>query len=322
MTLHNRIFRSLAITGALIALPMTAVSAAECPADYPAGPIDFVVAYGAGGGTDAIARTLASQIEASMGWTIPVSNKPGAGGSVMMTGLMSAKPDGHTIGVGSTNTLTLDPYANEGIDFTWESFDYPGTTMAVTFGLVALSDRPYSNLEEFVEYARENGRATISTSSIALEIVVDAIAEHYGVKLVSIPGNGAADALQSALGGHVDATIQGSQHIQQIEAGNMKQLSTLVAERVAYAPDTKTTIESGVNATAGAHILLALPKGVDPAIQTCLEQVLAEATASDAYVALMAKFNTTPANLNSVDTTAFIKTKAEEYKAIFEARGN
>ena len=94
---------------------------------------------------------------------------------------MAAKPDGQTIGVASTNTLTLDPYANEGIEFTWESFDYPGTTMAVTFGLVALADRPYSTLEEFVEYARENGRATISTSSMVLEIVVEKIADHYEV---------------------------------------------------------------------------------------------------------------------------------------------
>lgn len=322
MTMKYKYIRTMAAAGVLFTLPLAALAAPECPADYPSGPIDFVVAYGAGGGTDAIARTLATQIESSMGWTIPVSNKPGAGGGVMMTGLMAANPDGQTIGVGSTNTVTLDPYANDGIDFTWESFDYPGTTMAVTFGLVALADKPYGNLEEFIEYARENGRATISTSAIALEIAVQRIAEHYGVNLVSIPGNGAADALQSALGGHVDATIQGSQHIQQIEAGNMKQLSTLVADRVTYAPDTKTTIESGVNVTAGAYVLFVLPKGVDPAIQTCLEQVITEATASDAYVALMAKFNTKPANLNGADSVEFIKTQAAEYKAIFDARGN
>lgn len=319
MTLKHRIIRPLALIGALFAVPMTAM-AAECPADYPSGPISFVVAYGAGGGTDAIARTLASEIETSMGWTIPVSNKPGAGGGVMMTGLMAAKADGMTIGVGSTNTVTLDPFANEALDFTWEDFDYPATTMAVTFGLVALADAPYSNLEEFIEYARENGKATISTSAIALEIAVERIAAHYGVNLVSIPGNGAADALQSALGGHVDATIQGSQHIQQIEAGNMKQLSTLVADRVPYAPDTKTTLESGVNVTAGAYVLFVLPKGVDPAIQTCLEGVLGAAIESEKYTALMTKFNTKPANLGAAGAVDFIKTQAGEYGAIFAAR--
>lgn len=322
MNIHDKIIRTLTVAGTLIALPMTAVSAAECPAGYPSGPIDFVVAYGAGGGTDAIARTLATEIETATGWTIPVSNKPGAGGGVMMTSLMAASPDGLTVGVGSTNTVTLDPYANEAVSFTWESFDYPATAMAVTFGLVALSDAPYGTLEEFIEFARENGKATVSTSAIAIEVAVERIAEHYDVNLVAIPGNGAADALQSALGGHVDATIQGSQHIQQIEAGNMKQLSTLVAERVAYAPDTKTTIESGVNVTAGAYVLFALPKGVDPTIQSCLEDVISTATESDAYVALMAKFNTTPANLGSSGAVDFIRDQAADYEAIFATRNN
>ncbi|MGR3659580.1 MAG: tripartite tricarboxylate transporter substrate binding protein [Paracoccaceae bacterium] len=321
MTTPYRIMRTITVAGAMFAMPLTAI-AAECPEGYPSKPIDFVVAYGAGGGTDAIARILATEIEAAMDWTIPVSNKPGAGGDVMMTSLMAATPDGYTVGVGSTNSVTLDPYANEGVTFTLDSFDYPATAMAVTFGLVALSDAPYSTLEEFIEFARENGKATVSTSAIAIEIAVERIAEHYGVNLVAIPGNGAADALQSALGGHVDATIQGSQHIQQIEAGNMKQLSTLVAERVAYAPDTKTTIESGVDVTAGAYVLFALPKGVDPAIQTCLAQVIDEATQSEAYVELMAKFNTIPANLGTEGTLEFIKTQAAEYETIFAARGN
>ncbi len=310
----------LAMAGALLAA--SAASAQECPEGYPSGPVEFVVAYAAGGGTDAIARTLAAEIEESQGWTVPVSNKPGAGGGVMMTGLLGAKPDGLTVGVGSTNTVTLDPYANQGMPFTWESFDYPATAMSVTFGLVALEDAPYDTLEEFIEYAREKGKATISTSAMALEIAVERIGEHYGVNLVPIPGNGASDALQSALGGHVDATIQGSQHIQQIEAGKMKQLSTLVEERVSYAPDTKTTFESGVNVTAGAYVLVVLPKGVDPAIQSCLETVFAEAIESDAYNTLMENLDAVPANLGKDKTLEFIKKQAAEYQDAFAKRGN
>lgn len=319
MNTQNRFGRKLALASAFVILPAAAM-AAECPADFPSKPVKFMVAYGAGGGTDAIARTLATEIEATEGWTISVDNKPGAGGDVMMTSMMSSDADGYTVGVSSTNTVTLDPYANEGVAFTWESFDYPGTAMAVTFGLVALADKPYSTLEEFIEFARENGRATVSTSAIAIEVAIQRIGEHFGVNLVPIPGDGAADALQSALGGHVDATVQGSQHIQQIEAGNMKQLSTLVAERVSYAPDTMTTIESGVDVTVGAYILFVLPKGVDAAIQTCLEQTLAEAAESEAYVALMTKFNTAPANLGVAGSLDFIKTQAADYKAIFEER--
>lgn len=321
MTSRAKHIRTLVLaTGALIAMPIAAMAAAECPADFPSKPINFVVAYGAGGGTDAIARTLATQIETATGWTVPVSNKPGAGGAVMMTSLMGAKADGLTVGVGSTNTVTIDPYANDGVAFTWESFDYAGTSMAVTFGLVALTDAPYDNLEEFIEFARKEGKATISTSAIALEIAVQQLSDHFDVNLVAIPGKGAAAALQSALGGHVDATIQGSQHIQQIEAGNMVQLSTLVKDRVSYAPDTKTTAESGVDVTVGAHILFVLPKGVDAEIKTCLEQVIADAIDTDAYGDLMTKFNTTPVNLGSAGAVEFIEKQAASYEAVFAAK--
>ncbi|WEX08099.1 tripartite tricarboxylate transporter substrate binding protein [Chelativorans sp. AA-79] len=319
MNFNPRMTRMLLAGGALVAAPSFAF-AAQCPEGYPSKPVEFVVAYAAGGGTDAIGRTLASEIEKAQGWTVPVSNKPGAGGDVLMTALKAMEPDGYTVAVSSTNTVALDPYANEGVNFTYEDFDYPGTAMEVTFGLVTLADKPYSTLEEFIEFARENGRATISTSAIALEIAVQKMADHFEVNLVAIPGGGAADALQSALGGHVDATIQGSQHIQQIQAGKMKQLSTLVANRVAYAPDTKTVIESGVDATAGAYVLFALPKGVDPAIRTCLQQVLDEATKSEAYAELMKNFDSVPANLGPDGALDFIKKQAADYKAIFEAR--
>lgn len=321
MTISTRIIRTC-LAGAALAVAPTLVQAAQCPAGFPDRPVEFVVAYGAGGGTDAIARTLAAEIEQAQGWTVPVSNKPGAGGAVMMTYLKDVKPDGYIVGVGSTNSVTLDPHANQAIDFTLEDFDYLGSSMEVTFGLVALADKPYDTLEEFIEFARENGRATISTSAIALEIAVERIAKHFDVDLVAIPGNGAADALKSALGGHVDATLQGSQHIAQIESGNMVQLSTLVADRVAYAPDTKTTIESGLDVTAGAYIIFVLPKGVDPAVSACLEGVLAEAIDSDVYRDLMTKFNTVPANLGSDGILEFIKKQAGEYEAVFAARGN
>ncbi len=319
MTFTARKIGILIAGGTVAALP-TFASAATCPDGFPDKPVEFVVAYGAGGGTDAIARTLATEVEKQQGWTVPVSNRPGAGGDVMMTYMKNLPPDGYVVGVSSTNTVTLDPFANEGVNFTLEDFEYIGTSMEVTFGLVALSDKPYDNLEEFIEYARENGRATVSTSAIALEIAVERIGEHFGVELVPIPGNGAADALQSALGGHVDATLQGSQHIQQIESGNMKQLSTLVENRVSYAPDTMTTIESGVNVTAGAYIDFVLPKGTDLEISACLAEAIDEAVNSDAYAELMTNFDTEPVNLGPAGTLEFIENQAADYEAVFAER--
>lgn len=318
MTIKTRIVRTLVAGGALAAVPSIALSA-ECPADYPSKPVEFVVAYGAGGGTDAIARTLAAAVEEQQGWTVPVSNRPGAGGAVMTTAMKSVKPDGYVIGVGATNPIVVDPYARDGVDYEWTDFYYPGSAMEVLFGLVALEEKPFDDLEELIEYARENGRATISTSAIHLERLVKEIGDHYGVELVPIPGQGAADALQKALGGHVDATIQGSQHIQQIAAGNMVQLATLTTSRVPYAPDVKTLEEYGMDLSASAYTIFVMPKGVPDDLKTCIEGVLDEAINSDAYQELMVKFNNRSLNLGSEGLTELIEKTANRYQKMFAA---
>lgn len=299
------------------AIAATSATAATCPDGFPDGPIELAVGYAAGGGTDAIARSIANEMEQQQGWTVVVSNRPGAGGDLLMTAIKEMEPTGQYIGVSSTNSVTIDPVANEGVDYTWEDFDYPATAMEVVFGLVALEEKPYDTLDEFIAYAKENGRATISTSAIVLETLVRQMGEHYGVELVPIPGAGASDALQSALGGHVDATIQGSQHIEQIEAGNMVQLATLTDHRVPYAPDAPTLKEAGADLTAGAHTLMVLPKGVDPEIRTCVEEALDEAIQSEAYGQLMTNFDNEALNLGPDGAVAFISKLAASYETLF-----
>lgn len=316
MNTKSKTIQSLIAGCALLAVPALA-QAAECPDGYPNKPVEFVVAYGAGGGTDAIARTLAAAVEEQQGWTVPVSNRPGAGGAVMTTAMKDMAPDGYVIGVGATNPIVVDPYARDGVDYEWTDFYYPGSAMEVLFGLVALEEKPFDDLEELIEYARENGRATISTSAIHLEKLVREIGDHYGVELVPIPGQGSADALQKALGGHVDATIQGSQHIQQIAAGNMVQLATLTTSRVPYAPDVKTLEEYGTGLSSSAYTIFVMPKGVPDELKTCIEGVLDEAINSEAYQDLMVKFDNQALNLGSEGLTKLIEKEANRYQKLF-----
>lgn len=300
-------------TTALVALTSVA-SAAECPAGFPDKPISFVVGFGAGGGTDAIGRAIAAAMEQEQGWTMVVENKPGASGGVMAAGLKVAAPDGYTIGMAGTDTVSVGPYQNPDATYTYEDFDYLGSAMQINFGLVALADAPFDTLEEFVEYARENGRATISTSGVSQTVAVKIIAEHFDVNLISVPGKGAADALKTALGSHVDATTQGSQHVQQIKAGDMKQLASLIAERVSYAPDSMTLMESGIDLSLEAHTTFYIPKGMDAALKTCLEGAIDEAVHSDSYGELMEKFSNQALNLGPEGTLAVIEKMAAIYK--------
>lgn len=301
-------------TTAMVCTASVAFSAATCPAGFPDKPISFIVGFGAGGGTDAIGRAVAGAIEQQQGWTMVVENKPGASGGVMAAGLKISDPDGYTIGMAGTDTVAVGPYQNPDATYTYEDFDYLGSAMQINFGLVALADAPFSTLEELVEFAKENGRATISTSGVSQTVAVGIIAEHFGVNLISVPGKGAADALKTALGGHVDATTQGSQHVQQIKAGDMKQLASLIADRVSYAPDSMTLQESGIDLSLEAHTTFYVPKGIDAAIKTCLEGAIDEAVHSDSYGELMDKFSNQALNLGPAGIREVIVKMAGIYK--------
>lgn len=315
---HTIFLKTLGLAAAL-GVSGVAVSGAECPADFPSGPINFIVGFGAGGGTDAIARGVASAIEQQQGWTMVVDNKPGAGGGVTAALLKERAPDGYAIGVVGSDTISLLPYTSPDVTYRWTDFDYLGSGMQINFGMVTLSDSPYSTLEEFVEYAREKGRATISVGGVNQEVLVKQLSEHFGVNFIAVPGNGAADALQSALGGHVDATTQGTRHVQQVLSGNMKQISTLIDKRVELSPDTKTLVESGMDESASilGYTIFIMPKDVDPVIQTCLAGAFEDALKSESYVALMANFNNKPANLGPEGVAALVAQSAANYEKIF-----
>lgn len=307
----------LCLTACLAALAVAGpLAAAECPAGFPSKPVKMVVGFGAGGGTDAIGRAIAKAIEEQQGWTVVVDNVTGAGGGVMAASLKVAAPDGLTIGVAGTDTVAIVPYTSPDATFRWNDFSYLGSAMQINYGLVGLTSRPYTNLEEFIAWAKEKGRATISVGGTNQEVFVTQLGKHYGVDLVAVPGAGAADAIQAVLGGHVDASTQGTQHIQQIEAGALRQLATLIDKRVDYAPEAKTLAESGLDPSMAilAYTILIAPKDLPADIATCLAGAVDEAVNSETYGELMRNFDNVAVNLGPDALTAVVEQGAAIYE--------
>jgi len=299
---------------AFLVLPQLA-EAAECPAGYPSGPITVLAGNAPGGGTDTVTRKLVSTISKEKGWTFVVENVPGAAGAVMATRMLTVPADGMTIGGATTTTMSILPYESNDITYTHDDFRYLGSAMVLNYALVALADAPYDTLEEFVAYAKEKGRATVSLASVSYEIALKKIAEHFGVNLVPIPGAGSAEALKDALGGHVDATVQGTAHVGHIRAGKMVQLSTLTSKRAPYAPDTMTVAESGVDLVLDGHVVFFLPKDVPDDIASCLTDAFASATEDKEFVEFLVTLDTEPGNLGPEGTFEHLSEAATFYKA-------
>ena len=284
-----------ALTGTLMGA--TSVLAATCPEGYPTKPITFYVGYAAGGGTDAIGRSIASSMEAAQGWTIIVENRPGAASGVMNLSLKSMAADGYHIGVGASEAFVYNP-ANGDLGYTYDEFEFLGSAMDSWNSFVALSSAPFDDIESFVAYAREKGMATVSLAGFNQQLVVEQLAEQYGVNLVAVPGAGASESMMTALGGHVDATMQATLHIPELKSGNMKQLASLTNRRLPYAPDSATLEEQGATAIpiVSATTFIA-PKGLDAAIKSCLQEVIDAAVKSPEFKALTDKYDNEPVNL-------------------------
>lgn len=300
-------------------LGTTSVLAATCPEGYPSKPINFYVGFAAGGGTDAIGRSIASAIEAAEGWTIVVENKPGAASGVMNLSLKSMAADGYHIGVSSSESMVYNP-ANGDLGYTYDEFEFLGSAMDSWNSFVALSSAPYDDIAGFIEYAREKGMATVSLAGFNQQLVVEQLAEQYGVNLVAVPGAGASESMMTALGGHVDATMQATLHIPELKNGNMKQLASLTNRRLPYAPDSGTLEEQGATAIPIVSATTFItPKGLDPAIKACLQEVIDEAVKSPAFKELTDKYDNEPVNLGEAALIEQIETRDTLFRELAAA---
>ncbi|MGZ9811642.1 tripartite tricarboxylate transporter substrate binding protein [Pseudoroseicyclus sp. H15] len=301
------------------ALAAPAARAADCPEGFPGGPIEFWVGYAAGGGTDLISRQLAAILEEEQGWTVSVSNRPGAGSSVMMTQLAVQPPDGRTIGITSTGSVTKVPNRNPDSPYDYHDFTYLGTAQVTPVGVASLTSMPFTTYEEMMDYGREKGILTIASPTNDSDIFFDAISEREGVNIVTVPSEGTSGSLAQVLGGHVDAVLLGNGHVQQLRSGEMQQLFTLGEVPAAFAPDAPTSVDLGYDFVgAVSYVLVAAPANMDPAIQTCLETALDEAVNTPAFADFQALNDQTAYNAGHDGITAMIE-KDSAYFAEFYA---
>jgi tripartite-type tricarboxylate transporter receptor subunit TctC len=232
------------------ALGTALVHGAFAQANYPTRPITMVVGFAPGGGTDTVARIVAQKVSASVGQSVVVENKPGAGGSVATDHVAKAAPDGHTILLGSVGSLTVNPHLIKNLPY--DPFrDLAPITMAVEFAnvLVVHPSVPAGTLAEFVKLAKDKpGTLTYGSSGIggAGHLAGELLKIMAGIDIVHVPYKGGGPAMRGMLGGEIQAIFatpvsSGAQ----IKAGKVRAIATTGAARSTYLPEVPTIAESG-----------------------------------------------------------------------------
>ncbi len=248
--------------------------------DYPVRPIEWVVPYQAGGGTDIVARTVAERMSNSLGQSIVIANKPGAATAIGAAYAARAKPDGYVMVTGDTATLAANPalYPDLAYDPA-KDFDAIGLLARFAMILVVHPSTPANSLQEFVDWAGKQGEGVDygtpgpgSPHHLATEL----FKQKTGLNLVHVPYRGAAPAVQDVMGGQIPFMFVDSATGQQyIASGRLRAIAVASAERLSSLPEVPTLIESGIkDFEAYAWQGLLVPKGTpQPVIERLSESL-------------------------------------------------
>ena len=280
----------------LLALSLCGMLPATGTAAYPEQPINMIIAYAPGGGTDLVARAIVPYIEKYLGEgaRILVVNRPGAGGEIGFTAIANAAPDGYTIGFINTPPLLTVPIERK-TAFTWQSFDLLGNLVDDPDNFSVHADSPYKNLADLAAYAKANpNMVSVGTTGAGSDdhLAMLLFEKMAGVKMNHIPFKGAAD-VRTALAGKqiVVAAINVGEALQYSKGGTpMRQLGQMSQTRTTLAPDLPTFKEQGYDIELASLRGMAAPKGLPPAIRERLVKAVERAANDPAFQAQAAKF--------------------------------
>ncbi|MFJ3465535.1 Bug family tripartite tricarboxylate transporter substrate binding protein [Achromobacter spanius] len=233
-------------------LAATAFSSASTAAsDYPARPIRIVVSQQAGGGTDTIARLWAESVGKTLGTSVVVENRPGAGGSIAAQSVLSQPADGYTLFLAGVSQMVLNKFVYKPLAYSPEN-DFVGIGMLTTvpFALVANPKTGLKTLDDLRAASKAKpDHLTFASSGNgnSTHLVVEMLMKQTGMKLMHIPFKGEPDGLVSTIGGTTDlmAPVVGSA-LPLIKQGKLTALLVFSDSRLPDLPNVPTAKEAGL----------------------------------------------------------------------------
>lgn len=315
------------ITTAIAALVAGAATTAGAACDWkPERAVTYVVPWGAGGGTDANSRMLASMLEAKWGVPFNVVNRTGGNGVTGHSAISRADPDGYTVGAVTVEINTMHWVGLT--DMTYEDITPLALVDIVPSSVLVGKDSPYQTLQELLDYAAANpGELTASGTSLGgiWHLALAGLLNAEGMDPAAIrwiPSKGAAPAMQELVAGGVDvATPALSEGKALVESGEVRALAYMHDQPMAALPDvplTKDVLKSAW--TLAAYITMSGPKDLPEEIACSYEAAFAEIVTTQEWADFKASRGADVVSMSAADLKDFMvatdKSLGETIKAV------
>ncbi|MDQ0570078.1 tripartite-type tricarboxylate transporter receptor subunit TctC [Variovorax paradoxus] len=288
-------------------------------------PIEWVVGYAAGGGSDSVARAAAETMSKSLARPIVINNKPGAATNIAADYVARSKDYGNVMLTADFATLAANPFLFSKLSYNAEK-DLTPVGMLARFPLVLVvgPQVPVKNFKEFVAWAKaQPGGVNYASAGAGSphHLAAELLREKTGVTMAHVAYRGAAPAMLDILGGQVPFmmvdTASGNQFVL---AGKVKAIGVASSKRIATLPDVPTLAEQGLSDfEAYAWQGLAVPSGTPPETVAKLNKALVDALNSTAVQARFLALGVEGLPGTPNDMARYVKDERERWGRLIKA---
>jgi tripartite-type tricarboxylate transporter receptor subunit TctC len=250
-------------------------------AQYPERPVTVLTGYPAGGLVDVTARLLAEGMKSRFPKGLVVQMKPGAAGSVAVTELVRAQPDGHTFILTPHSALVIAPQLQ---DLSYKTPDdyLPFINLVSYYPMIAVrTESPYKSVQDLVADAKAKpGEVRVGSpgEGTSSHLNLEEFMRLAGIKVIHAPYQGFGQSSTAVLGGHIDAVVAQPGELKgQVDGKRMRVLVAFQPQRHPVFPDVPTAKELGWDVANGVWYLLMAPKGTPAPIVKYLHDAAKEA---------------------------------------------
>src|SRR3954471_13834804 len=268
---------------ALSAAPLVSLLPRAAFAAYPDRPIRLICPFAAGGNADLVARIVGEGMSPSLGQTIVIENRTGAGGGLGAAAVATSAPDGYTLLTGSNGPLTVNPFVQAKLNYDpLKDFVAIGLANLAPHSIVLHNSVKVKDVAELVALSKKQ-QITLGTSGVgsASHLTLARFNAATGANIVHVPYRGGGALIPDVLAGTVSgAMTEVSTLLEHHNQGKVHILAVAASKRPVKIPDVPTMIESGVkDFTAASYVGVLAPAKTPADIVVLLEKALIKALA-------------------------------------------
>lgn len=221
----------LGLAAACISAAALGVSPLAQAAGYPEKPVTLYIGFSAGGPTDTVGRLLADKLSQKLGQTFVVENKAGASGVVAANLVKKADPDGYTLMLGSSSTLSIIPHVQKNIQYdSVKDFTPVALVASYPYYLAVPADSRFKTLDELIEYGRDDKNqlsyASAGTGAVN-HLAGEWLKQETKINALHVPYKGDSAAMPDLIANRVDfALLAGIVALPQVEVGKLRVLAS------------------------------------------------------------------------------------------------